>query len=416
MPRIAYISAQIGSLTTTFVYRDIAGLRAAGAEVYVYSVHHAPGTVFSAEAQAYKDEATHLYNKGRIATLAPMLGAAIGQAFRSPLRFSKTLGIAVRDALFADVPRMADRPKLLWHFAVGCLMARMVQKQKAQHIHANFAHHPTSIAMYAALLSGIPFSFVGHAHDLFMSGSALREKVSRAAFGACSTNFNIRFLVDKKGCDESKLWVMRTGLKMDDFVMLPPKAREVPFRILSIAGLREKKGLQYLIEALKILAGKGEPFVCDIVGEGPLREELQRQIDEANLSERVTLAGAQPYENLRGFYEKADVFVLPNVPAGDKDMDGTPVVLIECAALGLPVVSTKVSGNPEIIEDGEGGILVAPKDSEALAEAIGRLLRDEELGRRFAVSARKKAEMEFGQSANIGKLLERIEGAIGKDG
>lgn len=402
--RIAYMAPQIGALSTTFVYRDIEGLRAQGVEVVVFSVQRPDNTILSGEARPFIEETQYLYDHGTPAFLA----AALRQAFRRPLRFTRTLGACLHDLVFAETPRPVDRPKFVWHFLAGCLLAERLDAAGATHIHCNFAHTPVGIAMYAALLRGIPFSFLCHAHDIFVHATAMREKTARAAFGMCSSRFNLRFLTDIKGCDEAKLDVMRTGLDLRRFAFRDPKPSFRPYRFLSVGRLVEKKGFPVFLDALALLAQRGRDFQADVVGGGPIEPALRAQIERLGLADRVRLAGPQPQERVRLYYDDADAFVLACLEAGDRDMDGTPIVLIEAMALGVPVISTPVSGNPELITDGTSGLLVTPGDAGALAEAMEQLMDNPELARHLAGGARHAIESGFDLDSNIARLVAAI--------
>ncbi len=408
--RIAYIAPQIGALSTTFVYRDIEGLRAQGLEVAVFSVQRPDESVLSEEARPFIGETQYLYDHGTAAFLA----AALRQAFHRPGRFMRTLGACLHDLAFAETPRPADRPKFLWHFLAGCLLAERLDAADAMHIHCNFAHTPAGIAMYAALLRGIPFSFLCHAHDIFVHATAMREKTARAAFGMCSSRYNLRFLADSKGCDETKLDVMRTGLDLRRFTLRSPGPVSKPFRFLSVGRLVEKKGFPVFFDALALLAQKGRDFQADVVGGGPMEQVLREQVERLGLADRIHLAGPQPQEPVRQYYNEADAFVLACLEAGNRDMDGTPIVLIEAMALGVPVISTPVSGNPELIASGVSGLLVPPDDVQSLAKAMERLMDDPALARLLAENARGAVESGFDLDSNIARLVKAIEKAIEK--
>jgi glycosyltransferase involved in cell wall biosynthesis len=266
--------------------------------------------------------------------------------------------------------------------------------------------------MYAALLRGIPFSFLCHAHDIFVHAAAMREKVDRAAFGMCSSRYNLRFLADVKGCDEAKLDVMRTGLDLRRFALRPPGPFSKPFRFLSVGRLVEKKGFSVFFDALALLARKGRDFRADVVGGGPMEQVLRARLESLGLADRVQLAGPQPQERVRRYYQEADAFVLACLEAGNRDMDGTPIVLIEAMALGVPVISTPVSGNPELITDGTSGLFAAPGDAEALAVAMEQVMDDPELARRLAENARQTIESGFDLDSNIARLVAAIMKAM----
>jgi glycosyltransferase involved in cell wall biosynthesis len=175
--------------------------------------------------------------------------------------------------------------------------------------------------------------------------------------------------------------------------------------------LVEKKGFPVFLDALALLAQRGRDFQADVVGGGPIEPALRAQIERLGLADRVRLAGPQPQERVRRYYDDADAFVLACLEAGDHDMDGTPIVLIEAMALGVPVISTPVSGNPELITDGTSGLLVTPGDAGALADAMEQLMDNPDLARRLAENARHAIESGFDLDSNIARLVAAIKKA-----
>ena len=165
--------------------------------------------------------------------------------------------------------------------------------------------------------------------------------------------------------------------------------------VLCVARLVPKKGLKDVISAGAILRSRGVPFRCAIVGEGPLRADLSRQIEQLGLEGVVSLLGAMPHDRLIPIYQRANVFALSPQIAEDGDRDGIPNVIAEAMAAGVPVVSSRVSGIPELVEHGKTGLLVESGDAAGLADAIERLLRDPAMCRELAVAARRKIETSF---------------------
>ena len=176
--------------------------------------------------------------------------------------------------------------------------------------------------------------------------------------------------------------------------------------IVTVGRLDPIKGFDVLVDALAELKRRGRRVRCQIIGEGPLRGELQARVDRQGLSELVALVGARAQAEVGAALRAATIFTLPSLIAPSGDRDGIPVSLMEAMAAGAPVVSTRVSGIPELIEDEREGLLVAPQDSRALAEALARLLDDVALRRRLAVAARAKIEREFDAAREANKLLE----------
>ena len=308
---------------------------------------------------------------------------------------------------------LVERLKLPWHFLVASYLARQLMLQNIQHLHIHFAHTPTSVGMYGAMMAGIRYSFMGHANDLFQRAALLKEKVERSAFSACISHHNKRWL-SERGCDESKLHIVRCAIDTGQYSFRFLERSEGPLNIVSVARLVEKKGIIYLIEALDELRRGGVEFRCRIVGDGPLYEELAHAVSSRGLEEEVELTGSLQQEEIQDMLREAHVFVLPCIVDSQGDQDGIPVALMEAMALGVPVISTPVSGIPELIESESSGLLVQPKDSLGLAEAIARMDRDDQLRAHLAEGARSKIESEFDLSHNVEKLYQLITDALNR--
>jgi glycosyltransferase involved in cell wall biosynthesis len=267
--------------------------------------------------------------------------------------------------------------------------------------------------MFTHRLSGIPFSFTAHAKDIFVSDpDSFPVKLEEARALITCTQYNRDFLSKQYGalCD-GKLHCIYHGLDVSQFKFTLRRNVETdePL-ILSVARLVEKKGLGDLMAAAAILRRRGRIFQVEIIGSGPQREALQAQAKQLGLADQVRLLGAQAHETVCLAYQRASVFALPCVIASNGDRDGIPNVLLEAMASGVPVVSTPVSGIPELIESGVDGLLVPPNDPAALAEAIDKLLASQELRESLARAARAKIESSFSLDASAERLLALFSG------
>ncbi|NIA15437.1 MAG: glycosyltransferase [Nitrospiraceae bacterium] len=405
---VAYLAPALGAVTSTFIYREIEAVRARGVEVATFSTRRPSGEVVSAEAESLLADTTYLYELPR----SEIAIGALTMAVRRPLRFLGGLCLALRDACGARVSAAADRLKLLWHFVVGSALARRLADGGHDHIHAHFAHMPTSIAMYAAHVAGVTYSFTAHANDIFERPVALKEKVRRSAFTACISEYNRRHLIEA-GCLLPRLSLVRCGLDVEQYAWRRPERRDGAFEIYAVGRLVEKKGIEHLVRALAMLRDQGRSFRCRIVGGGPLLEPLRVQVAQASLEGHVELLGAQPQERVKALFGEADAFVLPCVVAASGDRDGIPVALMEAMALGVPVISTGVSGIPELIQPYRNGLLAAPGDAESLAEQLAALMDDAELAVRLSEAARRTIETEFEVGRNAAILARRFVQAAG---
>lgn len=292
-----------------------------------------------------------------------------------------------------------------WWRALGVLAA--VRRLAPDHIHAHYATYPSTIALVFAKYLNVPFSFTSHAHDIYLNAHLLEEKVARARFSVVVSEFGRRVLRERVRGGDDRIRLIHCGVSMPEFPYRPGE-REAG-RILAVGRLEKIKGFHVLIDACARLHAAGARFTCDIVGGGSEARDLQARIDACGLGGRVRLLGATPQEDVRRHLYHARVFALPSVPTPDGDMEGIPVALMEAMAAGTPVVSTALAGIPELVEDGVSGLLVAPGDASALADALRRLLDDEELSGRLAAQARRRVEDDF----DAGKGARELYAAIG---
>jgi glycosyltransferase involved in cell wall biosynthesis len=314
----------------------------------------------------------------------------------APARYVRTLV-----AVFA---RTASNPvhclKVLVLFPVAVAFAERMRQRGVTHVHAHWAIYPATAAYVISRLLDISCSFTAHAHDATAIRTLMREKIRRAAFVVTCTAWTQSWLWHLVPDARNKILLNYHGVAVDRFVPNHTSRPGHPerFTVVSCGSLYPRKGFPYLLEACRLLRDRGCPVECVIVGEGPMRTELQRFIDRHALGEQITLVGAVSPRNVMQYYRRADVFVLACITAclGWRDilsdpllglevgpaipfrpwMDGIPNVLLEAMAMEVPVVSTRVGGIPELIESGQTGILVPEKNPEALATAIEQLLRD----------------------------------------
>lgn len=328
-----------------------------------------------------------------------------------PLLFGGRFFAAMFNALFGKREHLRARVAGIAHFAAACHWARRLRSgaEPVSHIHSQWAHSCGTIAMYGGWLLDVPFSFTGHAADLFRDRCALEDKIHRANFIVCISEFHRRFYLEN-GARPEQLFIVYCGINPEWFH--PPEQNaggDRPFRVLSSGRLVEKKGFAYLIEACRILADRGEHFECVIGGSGELESELRAQVARLDLGTIVTVTGkALQQERIIEFMHGGDVYVLPCVWAADNDVDGLPQMLMEAMACGLPAISTRLVGIPDLIRDGETGLLVEANDAAGLADAIARLMRDRELSRRLALAGRQWVDEKFNLKDCLNTLIARF--------
>jgi glycosyltransferase involved in cell wall biosynthesis len=394
-PRLLYVVSLFPCWSETFIVREISALLAAGADVRILSLKAPSESLVHTEAERLLPRVRHPLPPGaaalrRFAALRAhpralsALALALGRALvRHPIELAKSLEAVARAVEQLDWVRAFD-PDV---------------------IHAHWASYPSTAALALARLVGKPFGFTCHAHDIFVHDHLLREKIESAAVPVTISRYNVEWLAEQVTARaHDRMTVIRCGVDLPE-LPFQEEGREEDL-LVTVGRLDSIKGFDVLIDALGELKRQGRRLRCQVIGEGPLRRELQARIERQGLSRLVELAGARPQDEVRAALCAATIFTLPSVVAPSGDRDGIPVSLMEAMAAGAPVVSTRVSGIPELIEHEREGLLVAPQDSRALADAFARLLDDGALRRRLAVAARAKIERGFDAAREASKLLE----------
>jgi len=395
--KVAYIMSRFPKLTETFILYEILALEGLGARVEVYPLLRERQPVTHPEAEQLVQRA-HFH---------PFISLAILRAQwhfirRDPINYCR---------LWFDVLRGT------WgslNFLIGAIgifpkAVRFAYEMAAQgisHVHAHFASHPAVAALIIHRLTGIPFSFTAHGSDLHVERRMLDIKIAAAAFVVAISAYNKEFMV--KECGEGvrkKIHVIHCGV--DPEVFLPPRERHGrgPFQIVCVASFEEVKGHTYLIDAIQLLRERGTDFVCHLVGDGPLRREVEARVAQPGLREQVRFHGGLTRVEVARLFSEADAAVLASVPTRRGKREGIPVVLMEAMASGLPVVASAVSGIPELVEPGRTGLLVPPGDAAALADALQALEQDRELRFRMGLAGREKVLREFNLRTNTLELL-----------
>ena len=236
----------------------------------------------------------------------------------------------------------------------------------------------------------------------------LDKKVAEADLVVTISEYNKEVIVEECGEEaRDKVRVIHCGVDPTVF-QAGGLRRSAAVHVICVASLEPIKGHQYLIEACRILNERGVEFVCDLVGEGRLRHALEKQIADSGLRERVILHGARPRSEVAAMLRQADIAVLASAPTQKGDREGIPVALMEAMATRLPVVSSAISGIPELVESGVSGYLVAPRDVDGLADALERLCRDWALRYTMGAYGRDRVVRDFNLRTNANALLHEI--------
>ncbi len=282
------------------------------------------------------------------------------------------------------------------------------------HIYAHFSHGPTTVAYFAAWLTGVKYSFSAHAKDIYLQEhDFLREKILQAQFVTTCTDYNKNYL-EKVGGPQANVFRTYHGLDLDRFPAQEHAGKNACARILSVGRFVPKKGFPVLIRALHQLRARGYKFHCHLIGGGEMEIELRSLIKKLKMEDRIELFGAMSQEELFDYYRRADIFALACEVQSDGDRDGIPNVIVEAMALGIPVVSTKISGIPECVAEGVSGVLVAEKDPAACANGIAALLDRPEWAKQLGQAGRAKVERDFDALRNVKKIGAALRQAMGE--
>ena len=393
--RVAYVVSRFPNQSETFIVRELQVVSAdPELELELFSLFPSKN--------AFEHRSAARWTRGiRRPGVGEALQGAAWWMLRSPVRvlgiLKRVLGATYRS------PRIAARSVLT--VPIALVHARRVRAAGIGHVHAHFATYPALTAWVCHRLTGVPFSYTAHAHDLYVDDSLLRLTLPEARFVATISEFN-RKLIAGYGA-ETPVELVHCGVDPGQYRFVPRRVPdEGPVSTLCVASLQDKKGHEVLLEAL---AAPGlDRLHVRLVGDGPLRPELERLARTLGISSRVDFMGSRDETEVRALLDEADLFVLPSRVARDGQMEGLPVVLIEAVACGVPTVATRLSGIPELIADGETGWLAEPGDPQSLRTKLEEAVAEGAPASLDAGRALVEREFDQGESGRrISTLIQR---------
>ena len=400
-PRLGYLANAFPRISETFILNEVLELERQGFDLRIYALKHPSDTRRHRLADLVRSPVIYI-TAPSLLTMRDMALDHLWTLRRYAFGYLSTLGrvLASRD------------PDLVGRFLQAPCLVRALVRDWVEHLHAAFIHAPGSAAWLVHGIIGVPYSLASHAQDLYHSRpAALRRKLAGARLVFTCTQYNVEHL--RRNFNGPHLAHVRRvyhGVDLGRF-QFGPYGLSSPPLVLAVARLVEKKGLDDLIRACAVLRSRRRAFRCRIVGSGVLRDRLESLIRQESLDKMVTLEGEANQEEVLYWYRQATVVVSPCLVTSDGDRDGIPNALVEAAACGVPVVSTPVSGIPELVKHGRTGLLAPPRDPAALAEAIDLLFRSPELRERLRAGARALVEAEFDLHRNamtIGRELRDV--------
>jgi glycosyltransferase involved in cell wall biosynthesis len=394
--RVGYVLKMFPRLSETFILSEVLGLEDAGVDVSVLSLRHADEGRFHADLALVRGSVDYVPQFGSASTVDALdavagLGPGCLGGLRRALAFVGGLPAAGRAGVLVQALHLA----------------RQVDERALDHLHAHFMTIAAHTAYIAHLLTGVPFSVTAHAKDIYRAGvnpANFREVAAAATAVVTVCDANERYILDHL-LTGSPARVERIYNGIDTESLPSPAPRRDPTLVLGVGRLVEKKGFDVLLDACAILVARGVPVSCLVLGDGEERAALEAQRTALGLEDRVRFGGAVPKHEVLGWMTRARVLALPCVTGADGNRDALPTVLIEALALGLPAVSSAVAGVPEIVDDGVNGLLVAEGDPNALADAIGALVAEDDRWSQLSAAGPAKVAARFDRRQTMPQLL-----------
>ena len=383
--RVVYIVRSWPRLSQTFIVNEMLALERRGVALDVVSMVHSGETVVQPQVSDVRAPISYLDTSERRGRLHRSVFAA------APGRYLAALALVLRRpglaAGYGDCSALDCFNHAVW-------VAAHIRMTRATHVHAHFAHDPALVGMLAAEMAGVPFSFTGHARDLYqIPARSLAARAARATTLITCCEANVTFIRETLPDSATiPVEVIHHGVELDRFSpAINHDDGGVP-ALVSVGRLVEKKGFDDLLRALARIDAS---FMLRIYGDGPLHDELVRLRDELGLAGRVDFMGGRDSDEIVAALTGADAFVLTPTTTEDGDRDGIPNVLVEAMACGLPVVTTTAGGITELVDHDVNGLLCDPEDVDAIVRSIGTVIADPELRSRLGAAGRRTVEADY---------------------
>jgi glycosyltransferase involved in cell wall biosynthesis len=410
---LGYILKGYPRISETFISNEILLLEQLGFKISLFPMRHPRENFCHDSVKKIKAEIhylpTHLF-RNFFQLITPNLLLAI----KHPGKYGHALSIALKR--FARTKKTATFKHL---FQAGYMVNNhLLKSPEITHLHGHFAHSPTSVTMFASLLSGIPFSFTAHAKDIYTSNrEQLREKISMARFVATCTRYNARYLEEIADSVKTPIHCIYHGIDTDLFHAEGARVNcAPPYNLLTVARITEKKGLPTIYNALATLKKRGISFTHTLIGDGDDREAVLSLITQLGLEQDCLWLGTQTHEKVLQQFQKSDLFILGCEVAKNGDRDGIPNVLVESLAMGVPAISTNVSAIPELILNKKTGLVVPPSDSDEMADGILHLLNDNALRQKVIQEGQSYVREDFDNKELTAKLGSIFQQEMDKHG
>jgi len=400
--RFAIIVSRFPKFTETFIVQELQGLQDRGLQFELFSIIHETPEQLQPEAADLDARAHYIEWRSR-----EVLGAQWYWIRKNPAGYFQSWWTGFTTS-WRSREAILRFPLLV---VLAAAMARRMERLEVSHVHAHWATYPTLVALCVKRLTGIGYSFTGHAFDIFSERSGLGTKVDEADLVLTCTDHGRGILQAVGTGPADRIQTVHHGVRLETFKVVPlrERGRADPLRVLCVAALETYKGHEFLFHACADLVSRGLPIELTLVGDGELRNELGDLARSLCLD--VRFEGRQPSERVRDWLEWCDCFSLASIQLPNGLMDGIPNVCVEALAMGRPVVASSLAGIRELIIDGETGLLAEPRDASSVAAQLRRIASEPELVDRLVLGGRAKVETEHDAAVNLDeiyRLLSRL--------
>ncbi len=390
--RIGYLLRTFPQLSQTFILNEIDELERCGHSVSLAAIYR-PGEGVDTSLRRFEERTLYWFDIDK-SLLIWILSANMRRMFLSPVQYAHLL--------------LQYRAHGFEKFLKKVALAEYFVQAGVSHIHTHFAWEQVDLLRFIKRLTGIPYSITLHAADIFSEVYNLSRSVLESSFSLTISEYNRQHLISEYKIPPQKIRVVHCGVDPDDFPVSDTHTNDEIPEILSIGRMVDKKGFDILLNALKILKDKNVAFQARLIGDGPLLAELKERRDKLGLKNVVTFTGSQPHDIVKTALVNCDFFALACRQTKEGDIDGIPVVLMEAMAAGHPVISTRISGIPELVQEGSG-FLVEPEDAYSMAQGLQQLIAEQKQKSMMGKKGREIIEKEFSIKSQVKGLLENVQ-------
>lgn len=396
--RIAYLTGTYPKASHTFILREAEALRGHGINVTTCSIRKpGPEEIIGPEEEAARDSTFYVLAAAK--NPVRLVQTHLKLLLSAPARYLSTLALSWR----MRGPGARAALYQLFYFAEAALLARELQRRGIEHIHNHFSDSSCTVALLTSRLSSIPFSFMMHGPAEFVEAPRWRLdiKIAEASFVTCISHFcRSQGMIYAAPEHWDKMHIVHCGIEPERYGKAQAEERDGN-TLIFVGRLAAVKGVPMLLDAFQDLRSEHPDLKLILVGDGPDRAWIERRIAKLGLGSVVQMTGYQSQAEVANHLQQSDIFVLPSFA------EGVPVVLMEAMASGLPVVTTRIAGIPELVHDGENGFVVPPGHVSALAQRINELLKSETKRKHFGLAGKAHVQKNY-CIENEAKLLAQL--------